>query len=449
MSARIEAVRYPGDARDVEELRQSYRIDDFLDVIEENRRKQDVGMRETLLKQGIRLTDRISPRIYRLYGEAAASLEFDAAAEVFCLPQSELNAFALLETRESGASTIIGITAGALEKLEDSEIRFVLGHELGHFIFGTNRLMGLFSPDPKNPAATVLPPLGESLFMRWLKKAELSADRAGLLAAGDFPASARSLLKVSFGLSERNLNLDIEALLAQIDEIKGKPELIDANFATHPLLPIRLKALDLFSRSRKAQNAGLAGTVAGSPLADDALEAAVDELVALTRRHPAKPLAVAVMRVVALGGCQLLGADADIDSEEIKILIQILHRYFTDEPEAELVTNRDDIESRLAEAIEVINKEGDADDKLFILSRLTDVALADGALMDEEGAVILQIAERMNVPTRTAYGIMVRGAQAVGFRVDAKLNKITEELKRSLQRGFRGRAMASDRPVKG
>jgi len=430
-------IRYPGDARDVEELRHSYRIDDYLDVIETNRRKQDVGMRESLLKEGIRLTERLSPRIFRLYGEVAAALDFAGAAEVFCLPQTELNAFAMVEDREKGRTTIVGVTAGALERLEDPELRFVLGHELGHFIFETNRLMGLISPDPANPAATVLPPLGESLFLRWRKKAELSADRAGLIAARDFPASARALLKVSFGLSERNLNLDIEALLSQIDEIKGKPELIEANFASHPLLPIRLKALDLFSRSRKARDAGLAGD--GRPLADDELESAVDELITVTRRRPVKPVHGAAMQAVAMGGSLLLGADSDVNSEEIKILIQILHHWFTDEPEAELIADRARMEERLAAAVDVLNRDGEMDDKAFVLSRLTEVALADGALMDEEGALILDIAQRLNMPQKMAYGIMVGGAQAVGFRVDAKLNRITEELRRSLQKGFRGR----------
>ena len=83
----------------------------------------------------------------------------------------------------------------------------------------------------------------EDEVVRWRKKAEISADRVGLLASRDFESAARSLLKASFGLSERNLNLDIPALLDQIEEIKGHPELISGAFASHPLLPIRLKSL--------------------------------------------------------------------------------------------------------------------------------------------------------------------------------------------------------------
>ena len=135
--------------------------------------------------------------------------------------------------------------------------------------------------------------------------------RASLLASRNATASATSLLKATFGLSARNLNLDVEALFSQIDEIKGHPELISETFSSHPLLPIRLKALDLFSRSEKARRNGF--PAAGPLLGDDELEDAVDDLVRLTRRFPCKPVEQAVMRTVALAGALLLSADGEVN----------------------------------------------------------------------------------------------------------------------------------------
>ncbi|RPJ69873.1 MAG: M48 family peptidase, partial [Acidobacteria bacterium] len=288
MKVNWEEVRYRGDAQDVEELTRSYRVTDYLDTFEENRRQADRGIREKLIKHGIRLSERISPRIYRLFREVCARLAFDAEAEVFCLPAAEVNAFATVDIRETRAYSLIGVTSSALERLDDGELRFILGHELGHILFGNNRLDGLLSHNPENADVTVLPPLGESLFLRWRKKAEISADRAGLLAAADFRASATALLKATFGLSEKNLNLDIEALVNQVDEIKGHPELMEEAFASHPLVPIRLKALDLFSRSEKAAHSGF--PVPGPLLSGGDLEDLVDDLVRLTRRYPFRPV---------------------------------------------------------------------------------------------------------------------------------------------------------------
>jgi hypothetical protein len=432
---RWDDVRYRGDALDVEELVRTYRVNDYLDTFEENRRQADLGIREKLIKHGIRLSERISPRIYRLFANVCGRFGVEAQAEVFCLPAPEVNAFATIDVREKRAYSLIGVTSSALERLEDAELEFILGHELGHILFGNNRLDGLLSTSKDNPDITVLPAFGESLFLRWRKKAEVSSDRAGLLAAGDFRSSATALMKATFGLSEKNLNLDVEALVSQVDEIKGHPELMAEAFASHPLLPIRLKALELFSRSAKAQRNGL--EVSPPALGDADLEDAVDELIRLTRRYPYRPLERAMMQVVALGGALLLGADAEINDDEVKILIQILHRFFTDEPEAEVVTDPSEVASRLPGAMAILNAEGDASAKNFVLSRLTDIALADGALMDAESAVILDLAHQLGLPNRVAYGLVVGAAQTVGFRSDVKLNRMSEEIRRGLQAGFR------------
>ena len=428
-------IRYRGDARDVEELMTTYRVADYLATFEENRRQLDQGIRERLLKEGIRLSERLSPRIYRIFSSVSEALGLDVQAEVFCLPSPDINAFAILDVRKDTTYSLVGVTARALEKLDDAELRSILGHELGHILFGNNKLAALISTDASNPSVTVLPALGESLYLRWRKKAEISADRVSVLASRDYRATATALLKATFGLSERNLNLDIEALVNQVDEIRGRPELMEEVFAAHPLLPIRLKAVELFSRSAKAARGGYA--VEGTPIGDDELEDAIDELVKLTRRYPFQPVHLAVMRAVALGGAELLAADRDVSDEEVKILVQILHKWFTDEPEAEIVTDREEIVRRLPEALEEVRKEGSLDDKIFILTRLTDVALADGALMDAESAVILDLAKQLEVPAKIAYSIIVGSAQSSGFRTDVKLNRMAEDIRRSMMLGIK------------
>ena len=86
MEINWQDVRYRGDAQDVEELASTYRVKDYLDTFEENRRQVDQGVRERLIKEGIRLSQRLSPRIYRVFGEVCQALELSAQAEVFwCL----------------------------------------------------------------------------------------------------------------------------------------------------------------------------------------------------------------------------------------------------------------------------------------------------------------------------------------------------------------------------
>lgn len=434
MAVDWELVRYRGDAADVKELYERYRVEEYLQTVAQARGPRGLGLRESLLRDAVRLSDRLSPRIFSIYRDVRAAIGMSGDAEVYCVPQAEVNAFAAIDETSEGSHTLIGITSGALEKLEDGEIRFVLGHEIGHVILGNNRLNGLQNPDPKNPASTVLPPFGEALFLRWKKKAEVSVDRIGLVACGDFATAGRALLKTTFGLSDRNLNLDVESLVAQIDELRGKGALMGGAFASHPLLPIRLKALELFSRSAKARAAGF--RVAGTPVPDAALEEQVDALMALTRRHPTDPLAVAAMEAVALGGALVLGSDGDVTNEEVKLLVQMLHGTFTDEPEGVIVTDRVQATSRLEAAVAVLVEHGRDDVKTFVLSRLCDLAISDGALLDVEGRVIHEIATRLGVPGPVMHSIMVSAAQSRGFGTDSRLTEITDRLRRSLKTGF-------------
>jgi uncharacterized tellurite resistance protein B-like protein len=428
-----EDYRYRGDKADVEELHKTYRIGDYLDAFEENRRRHDHGVRERLLQHGIRLSQRLSPRIFDLYEKVCGRLEIPSDAEIFCLPDPEVNAFAILDVREAKTHSLIGVTAGALEQLEDTELTSIIGHELGHFLFGHNRLNALLNLDHEDPAVTVLPPFGESLFLRWRKKAEISCDRAGLLASGDFHASARALLKATFGLSEKNLNLDVDALLEQINEIKSSPELIDSVFASHPLLPIRLKALELFAHSTVAAQCGC--SLAGEPVELATVESEIDDLIALTRRYPTKALHEAVMKALALGGALVMGADAMITDAEVKMLVKMLHGMFTDEPEKVIVTDRSKVEKALPEALRVIDEEGGEDEKVFLLSQLATIAYADGALIEAESQAILQIAEHLDFPPDRTYGIIVGAAHSARFQADATLNRIAAELRKSFMLG--------------
>jgi uncharacterized tellurite resistance protein B-like protein len=142
------------------------------------------------------------------------------------------------------------------------------------------------------------------------------------------------------------------------------------------------------------------------------------------------------MKAVALGGVEVLSADGEISDYEIKVLVEILHRHFTDEPEREILTDRKQVRRELKKAVAQLNRLADAEDKTFILSRLADIALADGALMDEEGGVILRLAKDLGIPSKTAFSIMVGAAQSVGFKVDVKLTRVADDLRKSLRLGL-------------
>lgn len=428
-------LRYRGDSADVRELMEVYRIEYYLYAVGQAMGSGFSARRSEYLSRGIRLTEQTSPRAHGILGDVLGRLHLDLDVEMFCLPEQNVNAGVMMEGQEKGGQCVVGLTAGLLEKLEDEEIASIIGHELGHCLFDHHRLNALISQDEDEAAVTVLPPLAENLFLRWRKKSELSSDRAGLLACRDLQAAAGGLMKAVFGPGAQSINLEIDALLSQIEDLKGKPELMASAFASHPLLPLRLKAMQLFSISSKAGRYGMPVSVE-MPLSDDALEDGVDELVNLTKRTPTDPLWRAVMYAVAAGGALVLAADKEIDDYELKVLIEMLHRWFTDEPESIVLTDRQENETQLSVAIAVINERGGHDDKAFVLSRLAEIAIADGVLLGEEGCQILEIAGRMQVPATTAYRTMFERAREIGLNVDVKLNRVAADLRDLLEKGM-------------
>jgi len=121
-------VRYRGEAADVEELFNTYRVEDYLKTFESNLQQRDQGMRDRLIKDGIRLTENLSPRIHRQFKEVCEIFTINGKEEIFCLPEQYVNAFAFLDIQESGVYSLIGITAGALEKLDDKELKSIDGN---------------------------------------------------------------------------------------------------------------------------------------------------------------------------------------------------------------------------------------------------------------------------------------------------------------------------------
>jgi len=120
------------------------------------------------------------------------------------------------------------------------EIRFVLGHELGHFGLGHKAVI------PDGPSQSEY----ERLRLRSVQRcSEIGADRIGLVTTGSLFTCAMVMVKLLSGLSEEYVKLDVRAFLEQLKALEGGGDRRWELTSTHPSLPLRLRALISFGQS--------------------------------------------------------------------------------------------------------------------------------------------------------------------------------------------------------
>ena len=128
---------------------------------------------------------------------------------------------------------VIRLSSGLIDILEDEEIEFVIGHEIGHFLYSHS----LAAASKSN----------ESLEFSIQKRAqEISADRTGLLASESLDVSIRAMMKTISGLSTKYLKFNVGGFLSQLSNTESFKSQIDVN-SSHPSMLVRCRALLWFS----------------------------------------------------------------------------------------------------------------------------------------------------------------------------------------------------------
>jgi Zn-dependent protease with chaperone function len=242
------AWEHPADRGALTALRELRGFDDALKVL--NSLWNERAWRLEFLGGAIRVDHRQYPRVHRLFAEAAATLDLRELPELYVQYDRTLNGMCV-----GLSKPFIVVNSGALELLDDDELRNLLGHEIGHLMSGhavyrtmINILTGWAISLAWLPVGALALRAIIAALREWWRKAELSADRAGLLATQDPAAALRLNMKIAGGgdLSE----VDTTAFLEQAAEYDRAGDLRDSVIKlrmimgrTHPLPVARASAL--------------------------------------------------------------------------------------------------------------------------------------------------------------------------------------------------------------
>ncbi|MFG1621299.1 M48 family metallopeptidase [Kribbella sp. NPDC049227] len=208
------------------------------------------AFRLQFLGSAIRVDERQFPRVHRLYTEAGSTLDVRQLPELYVINSPLWNAVTIGMDKP-----FIVVNSALLKGMDEEELRFILGHELGHAQSGHALYQSLLFWLMRLTGAVNWMPIGAlgvraiiAALHEWSRKAELSGDRAGLLAVQDPAVALRVQMKLASGgeLGE----LDTTAFLAQGTEYESAGDLRDSllkllllEAQSHPLAVIRAHEL--------------------------------------------------------------------------------------------------------------------------------------------------------------------------------------------------------------
>jgi len=243
------------------------------------------GVRLFFTADSVRVGPRQRPKLDALYTEVLETLDYGLERpELFVSQTPFVNAMAVGFERP-----FIVLNSGAIGLLDREEQRVLIGHELGHVMSGhatytTIALILLRAGFSAIPGLGLIALPIQLALLEWSRKAELSADRAGLLASQDSTTTMGMYLKFAGGNAGED-GTSLEEFLTQAEEyeigghaLDGVFKVLNLVFRSHPFNTARAAELNRWQQSG-AYDRILGGDyprrgVDDRPLGDDVADAA-------------------------------------------------------------------------------------------------------------------------------------------------------------------------------
>jgi Zn-dependent protease with chaperone function len=196
----------------------------------------------------VRVGPRQFPRLHEHYVQVLATLDSPEHYELFVSQTPIVNAGAY-----GMEHPFIVLNSGAVRLLNDDELVYLLGHELGHVLSGhvlyrTMTVLLLQLATLGFPVVGIAARIVLIALLEWNRKAELSADRAGLLTLQNPEQTLHAFMTLAGGGYPEETNLN--DFLVQADMYRETGDVADVVFkvlnllgSTHPFHVLRAAEL--------------------------------------------------------------------------------------------------------------------------------------------------------------------------------------------------------------
>jgi hypothetical protein len=266
-------------------------------------------------RNAVRISRNLTPGLYRAIQSAAERLLLREAPEAFITQSSDVNASCVSD----GKRSFLLFDSALVELLEPDELAAIVGHEIAHASYGHHSDSGTHEIEQVLDTARG-------------RAQELSADRVGLIAAGDPEHAVRAEIKVASGLSSRHLAANLDAFMDELMRDEAAQQEADdqdwADLATHPDFRFRFWAQKRFMESDTFRS--LKGLSGGEPF--DRVEAEIEERFLSTGTGLAfRKTADHVHESLAWLGVLAVAEDGTVTEREHLALVEVVGRIWADD----------------------------------------------------------------------------------------------------------------------
>lgn len=319
------------------------------------------------------------PQLYHICTEVKKQLHFKEPIDFFLISSKSINACSIESKKIEETPHVIELNAGLVDIMSENELRFVIGHEIGHLISRDGHLNALIH---------YVCGWDEEDFDQYIScrlkmydlLAELVADRYGYLACNNEEAAIMAMAKLGAGLDIARMGVSLENLL------KANKRHLKIIFAqetyqqySHPDHPIRIEALHIFSTSKT----------------DEQVERRMQKIEDFLRQL--KPHDAVMLKLLAAFGIKLAKLQDGLSPQTYHALIVAMGRicWF---PEDFLEIWRNENPDQLLQSTIAVALNEEMFDKREMLTILVELTYFDDVINEQEFQYIYEVAEYLQFP---------------------------------------------------
>lgn len=349
-----------------------------------------VSATKHLLKTSFRLTPKLAPQVFEMVELSKSRLGIKQDFDLYVYHDPKFNASIYSPDGQRNSRPSILLTSSIIESFSKEELLFVIGHEIGHYVFNHYSLpLSLIF----ERGSDLISPLKAMKLSSWGRAAEITADRVGLLCCQNLNAAISSFFKLSSGTISTNLiRFNLDEYLIQFSDLRAMMVQDESDsrdwYSSHPFSPLRIKALELFARSETYEKLS-SDTVLENKLTEIELEEEIRSFMSMMSPNYLKQEGERgeVLKMFLLGaGLGIASADGFYDPGERYAICEIVGSDFYEKNKERFSTckSMSDWQNFLSEDIERLRVHTNNTDRRNLIRDLSIVALSDGVVHENE-----------------------------------------------------------------